>query len=99
MAPWDKITFAICRILAMVPCILLAANTVGIFSAIGASPLPPGIPHRNEIYLSQGLSAGTVRLLLLSFNMLGKLVMLLMLLISTRQSAEQYGFLFRQSLT
>ena len=64
MTKWDKTILVICRIAGIIPCALLAANTVATYSAIRASPVPLDIPYRNEIYLSLGLSAVSVRSLI-----------------------------------
>jgi hypothetical protein len=61
MVVWDKFVLIIGRQAAGWTCFFLATNTVKMFSTLRESPLPPEIPYRREIYLSQGLSAVSVR--------------------------------------
>ena len=57
MGLFNKFTFGLGRFLAYYPCIYWATHAVPLFRTISNHPLPLDIPHRREIYTTQGISA------------------------------------------
>lgn len=60
LAAFNKVTFGACRFSAFYPCLFWAVGAVKLFKALREHSLPLEIPHRREIYISQGISGVVV---------------------------------------
>jgi hypothetical protein len=68
MGAFHKFMFGTGRFLAYYPCIFWAIRAVSLFRTICKHPLPANMPHRREIYISQGISAVLVSTVFLPKN-------------------------------